>query len=214
MLAKENFYDVIDNSQEDENKIVLKAKNGDKISQEYIIKKYINFVKIKSNPYYLVGADKDDIIQEGLIGLYKAIRDFDESKTNSFRCFAEICITRQIITAIKTATRKKHTPLNSYVSLNKPVYDEESERTLIDIIATNISSDPEELIISKEELKRIQNKMDKVLSDLELKVLEMYLNGRSYQYIANRLDRDVKSIDNALQRVKRKLENCLENKND
>ena len=214
MLAKENFYDVIDNSQEDENKIVLKAKNGDKISQEYIIKKYINFVKIKSNPYYLVGADKDDIIQEGLIGLYKAIRDFDESKTNSFRCFAEICITRQIITAIKTATRKKHTPLNSYVSLNKPVDDEESERTLIDIIATNISSDPEELIISKEELKRIQNKMDKVLSDLELKVLEMYLNGRSYQHIANRLDRDVKSIDNALQRVKRKLEKCLENKND
>lgn len=214
MLAKENFYDVIDNSQEDENKIVLKAKNGDKISQEYIIKKYINFVKIKSNPYYLVGADKDDIIQEGLIGLYKAIRDFDESKTNSFRGFAEICITRQIITAIKTATRKKHTPLNSYVSLNKPVYDEESERTLIDIIATNISSDPEELIISKEELKRIQNKMDKVLSNLELKVLEMYLNGRSYQYIANRLDRDVKSIDNALQRVKRKLEKCLENKND
>ena len=214
MLAKENFYDVIDNSQEDENKIVLKAKNGDKISQEYIIKKYINFVKIKSNPYYLVGADKDDIIQEGLIGLYKAIRDFDESKTNSFRGFAEICITRQIITAIKTATRKKHTPLNSYVSLNKPVYDEESERTLIDIIATNISSDPEELIISKEELKRIQNKMDKVLSNLELKVIEMYLNGRSYQYIANRLDRDVKSIDNALQRVKRKLEKCLENKND
>ena len=214
MLAKENFYDVIDNSQEDENKIVLKAKNGDKISQEYIIKKYINFVKIKSNPYYLVGADKDDIIQEGLIGLYKAIRDFDESKTNSFRGFAEICITRQIITAIKTATRKKHTPLNSYVSLNKPVYDEESERTLIDIIATNISSDPEELIISKEELKRIQNKMDKVLSNLELKVLEMYLNGRSYQYIANRLDRDVKSIDNALQRVKRKLQKCLENKND
>lgn len=214
MLAKENFYDVIDNSQEDENKIVLKAKNGDKISQEYIIKKYINFVKIKSNPYYLVGADKDDIIQEGLIGLYKAIRDFDESKTNSFRGFAEICITRQIITAIKTATRKKHTPLNSYVSLNKPVYDEESERTLIDIIATNISSDPEELIISKEELKRIQNKMDKVLSNLELKVLEMYLNGRSYQYIANRLDRDVKSIDNALQRVKRKLEKYLENKND
>ena len=149
-----------------------------------------------------------------MIGLYKDIRDFDESKNNSFRCFAEICITRQIITAIKTATRKKHTPLNSYVSLNKPVYDEESERTLIDIIATNISSDPEELIISKEELKRIQNKMDKVLSDLELKVLEMYLNGRSYQYIANRLDRDVKSIDNALQRVKRKLEKCLENKND
>ena len=162
----------------------------------------------------MVGADKEDIIQEGMIGLYTAVRDFDGSKTNSFKCFAEICITRQIITAIKTATRQKHIPLNSYVSLNKPIYDEESDRTLLDIIATSIVTDPEELIISKEELKNIENKMNELLSDLELEVLELYLNGKSYQYIADKLNRDVKSIDNALQRVKRKLEKHLENRND
>ncbi len=149
-----------------------------------------------------------------MIGLYKAVRDFDASKTNSFKGFADICITRQIITAIKTATRQKHIPLNSYISLNKPVYDEESERTLLDIIATSIVTDPEELIISKEELKHIESKMNELLSDLELQVVEYYLNGKSYQYIADKLKRDVKSIDNALQRVKRKLEKHLENRND
>jgi len=213
-IANENGYDFLDNNQQDEYNIVLKASNGDKIALEYIITKYRNFVKAKAKSYFLVGADKEDIIQEGMIGLYKAVRDFDGSKTSSFRCFAEICITRQIITAIKTATRQKHIPLNSYVSLNKPVYDEESDRTLLDIIATSIVNDPEELIISKEELKRIQSKMDELLSDLELEVLELYLNGKSYQYIADRLNRDVKSIDNALQRVKRKLEKHLENRND
>ena len=164
--------------------------------------------------YFLIGADKEDIIQEGMIGLYKAVRDFDASKTNSFKGFADICITRQIITAIKTATRQKHIPLNSYISLNKPVYDEESERTLLDIIATSIVTDPEELIISKEELKHIESKMNELLSDLELQVVEYYLNGKSYQYIADKLKRDVKSIDNALQRVKRKLEKHLENRNN
>ena len=194
--------------------IVLKASKGDKIALEYIIKKYKNFVKAKAKSYFLIGADKEDIIQEGMIGLYKAVRDFDASKTNSFKGFADICITRQIITAIKTATRQKHIPLNSYISLNKPVYDEESERTLLDIIATSIVTDPEELIISKEELKHIESKMNELLSDLELQVVEYYLNGKSYQYIADKLKRDVKSIDNALQRVKRKLEKHLENRND
>ena len=179
-----------------------------------IIKKYRNFVKSKAKSYFLIGADKEDIIQEGMIGLYKAVRDFDATKTNSFKGFADICITRQIITAIKTATRQKHIPLNSYVSLNKPVYDEESERTLLDIIATSIVTDPEELIISKEELKHIESKMNELLSDLELQVVEYYLNGKSYQYIADKLNRDVKSIDNALQRVKRKLEKHLENRHD
>ena len=171
-------------------------------------------MKAKAKSYFLIGADKEDIIQEGMIGLYKAVRDFDASKTNSFNGFADICITRQIITAIKTATRQKHIPLNSYISLNKPVYDEESERTLLDIIATSIVTDPEELIISKEELKHIESKMNELLSDLELQVVEYYLNGKSYQYIADKLKRDVKSIDNALQRVKRKLEKHLENRND
>ena len=214
LVANDEFYESIDNSQQDEYDIVLKASKGDKIALEYIIKKYKNFVKAKAKSYFLIGADKEDIIQEGMIGLYKAVRDFDASKTNSFKGFSDICITRQIITAIKTATRQKHIPLNSYISLNKPVYDEESERTLLDIIATSIVTDPEELIISKEELKHIESKMNELLSDLELQVVEYYLNGKSYQYIADKLKRDVKSIDNALQRVKRKLEKHLENRND
>ena len=214
LVANDEFYESIDNSQQDEYDIVLKASKGDKIALEYIIKKYKNFVKAIAKSYFLIGADKEDIIQEGMIGLYKAVRDFDASKTNSFKGFADICITRQIITAIKTATRQKHIPLNSYISLNKPVYDEESERTLLDIIATSIVTDPEELIISKEELKHIESKMNELLSDLELQVVEYYLNGKSYQYIADKLKRDVKSIDNALQRVKRKLEKHLENRND
>lgn len=214
LVANDEFYESIDNSQQDEYDIVLKASKGDKIALEYIIKKYKNFVKAKAKSYFLIGADKEDIIQEGMIGLYKAVRDFDASKTNSFKGFADICITRQIITAIKTATRQKHIPLNSYISLNKPVYDEESERTLLDIIATSIVTDPEELIIRKEELKHIESKMNELLSDLELQVVEYYLNGKSYQYIADKLKRDVKSIDNALQRVKRKLEKHLENRND
>ena len=214
LVANDEFYESIDNSQQDEYDIVLKASKGDKIALEYIIKKYKNFVKAKAKSYFLIGADKEDIIQEGMIGLYKAVRDFDASKTNSFKGFADICITRQIITAIKTATRQKHIPLNSYISLNKPVYDEDSERTLLDIIATSIVTDPEELIISKEELKHIESKMNELLSDLELQVVEYYLNGKSYQYIADKLKRDVKSIDNALQRVKRKLEKHLENRND
>lgn len=214
LVANDEFYESIDNSQQDEYDIVLKASKGDKIALEYIIKKYKNFVKAKAKSYFLIGADKEDVIQEGMIGLYKAVRDFDASKTNSFKGFADICITRQIITAIKTATRQKHIPLNSYISLNKPVYDEESERTLLDIIATSIVTDPEELIISKEELKHIESKMNELLSDLELQVVEYYLNGKSYQYIADKLKRDVKSIDNALQRVKRKLEKHLENRND
>ncbi|MBU5308625.1 RNA polymerase sporulation sigma factor SigH [Clostridioides mangenotii] len=214
LVAKEKSFEEMSASQLDDYNLVIKASAGDKMALEYLISKYKNFVKAKAKSYFLIGADKEDIIQEGMIGLYKAIRDFDGTKTNSFKCFADICITRQIITAIKTATRQKHIPLNSYISLNKPIYDEESDRTLLDIITTSMVTDPEELIISKEELKNIESKMNELLSDLEQKVLELYLNGKSYQYIANRLDRDVKSIDNALQRVKRKLEKHLENKNE
>ena len=209
LVANDEFYESIDNSQQDEYDIVLKASKGDKIALEYIIKKYKNFVKAKAKSYFLIGADKEDIIQEGMIGLYKAVRDFDASKTNSFKGFADICITRQIITAIKTATRQKHIPLNSYISLNKPVYDEESERTLLDILSSIKISDPEELIIGKEEKKYIEEAISKVLSDLEMEVLQSYLDGKSYQEIACDLDRHAKSIDNALQRVKRKLEKCL-----
>ena len=193
----------------DEN-VVLSAKNGNVQAQDFIIKKYKNFVRAKARSYFLIGADREDIIQEGMIGLYKAIRDYRSDKLTSFRAFAELCITRQIITAIKTATRQKHIPLNSYVSLNKPIYDEESDRTLLDILSGHKVTDPEELIICREELMSMEDKIGDVLSELELKVLMLYLQGRSYQEIAKDLKRHVKSIDNALQRVKRKLEKYLE----
>lgn len=190
--------------------LVISAKDGDKEALEYVINKYKNFVRAKARSYFLIGADREDIVQEGMIGLYKAIRDFKNDKLSSFRAFAELCITRQIITAIKTATRQKHIPLNSYISLNKPIYDEESDRTLLDILTAAKITDPEELIISKEELCSIESKIGEILSDLELEVLMSYLQGKSYQEIAVDLDRHVKSIDNALQRVKRKLERFLE----
>jgi RNA polymerase sporulation-specific sigma factor len=194
--------------------IVEAARAGEREAEEYLITKYKNFVRAKARSYFLIGADRDDIVQEGMIGLFKAIRDFRSDKLASFRAFAELCITRQIITAIKTATRQKHIPLNSYISLNKPIYDEESDRTLLDVISGNKITDPEELVISKEEFNDIESKMEQFLSDLEWKVLAAYLDGKSYQEIATELNRHVKSIDNALQRVKRKLERYIEKRNE
>lgn len=202
----EGFLDFKDKSDEE---VVVLAKNGDDRAQEYLISKYENFIKSKAKAYFLIGADKEDIYQEGMIGLYKAIRDFNPDKSTSFKAFAEICVIRQIITAIKTATRQKHIPLNTYISLNKPIYEEESERTLLDVLVGLKISDPEELMISKEQMDYIEEKISKVLSDLELEVLTSYLDGKSYQEIASNLERHSKSIDNALQRVKRKLEKCL-----
>lgn len=190
--------------------IVQLALDGDSYALEYLLNKYKNFVRIKARSYFLIGADREDIIQEGMIGLYKAIRDFQPSKLSSFRAFAELCITRQIITAIKTATRQKHIPLNSYVSLNKPIYDEESDRTLMDVISGVKVTDPEEVIIRQEEFADIECIIEELLSDLEWEVLTSYLEGKTYQEIAIELDRHVKSIDNALQRVKRKVERYLE----
>ena len=194
--------------------VVSLCRAGDTVAVEYLLNKYKNFVRSRARSYFLIGADHEDIVQEGMIGLYKAIRDFRPEKLASFRAFAELCITRQIITAIKTATRQKHIPLNSYVSLNKPLYDEESERTLMDVCAEGHSSNPEELLISQEDLRGIYRKIDEVLSSLEQKVLAAYLDGKSYQEIADMLGRHVKSIDNALQRVKRKLEKYLEENQD
>jgi RNA polymerase sporulation-specific sigma factor len=191
-------------------KVIEDARSGDNKALEYLINKYKGFVRAKARTYFLIGADREDIIQEGMIGLYKAIRDFRGDKFSSFRAFAELCITRQIITAIKTATRQKHIPLNSYISLNKPIYEEESDRTLMDIISQESVSDPEEMIINREEFTVIELKMGEILSNLEWEVLSLYLQGKSYQEIADELDRHVKSIDNALQRVKRKLEKYLE----
>ena len=190
--------------------VVQLAQSHDSVAIEYLLSKYKNFVRSKARSYFLIGADHEDIVQEGMIGLFKAIRDYQAERLSSFRAFAELCITRQIITAIKTATRQKHVPLNSYVSLNKPIYDEESDRTLMDVIVEGRAQNPEELIIGRENLVSIRDSVDQVLSSLEQDVLNAYLDGKSYQEIADKLGRHVKSIDNALQRVKRKLEKHLE----
>ncbi|MDD3156576.1 RNA polymerase sporulation sigma factor SigH [Anaeromusa sp.] len=211
--SQNDLYGVFENMTDEE--IVTDAKEKENsIALDFLINKYRNFVRAKARSYFLIGADREDIIQEGMIGLYKAIRDFRGDKLSSFRAFAELCVTRQIITAIKTATRQKHIPLNSYVSLNKPIYDEDSDRTLLDVLSGSKISDPEELVISREEFSDIEEKMGQILSDLEWKVLMAYLDGKSYQEIAVELDRHVKSIDNALQRVKRKLERYLDNRGE
>src|ERR1700736_5174480 len=142
--------EVLDYHERPDEDLVSAAKSGDNLAMEFLLNKYKNFVRIKAKSYFLIGADREDIIQEGMIGLYKAIRDFRRDKLSSFRAFAELCITRQIITAIKTATRQKHIPLNSYVSLNKPIYDEDSDRTMLDILSGTKITDPEELVINQE----------------------------------------------------------------
>lgn len=189
--------------------LVELSVTGDKSATEYILDKYKNFVKAVVRMYFLVGADRDDVVQEGMIGLFKAIRDFDNTKQTSFKSFAEICVRRQVLTAIKNATRQKHMPLNSYISLSKPAYDDNSEDTLIDTLTVNESTNPEELFIGKENIEILGVKIEENLSKLEKEVLKMYLNGVSYQEIASIMGRPPKSIDNALQRVKKKLEKFI-----
>ena len=192
--------------------IVKLAQDADGAALEYLLNKYKNFVRTKARSYFLIGADHEDIVQEGMIGLYKAIRDYRAEKLSSFRAFAELCVTRQIITAIKTATRQKHIPLNSYISLNKPIYEEDSDRTLLDVMAEEGRSNPEDMIIDREDLSMIEGKIGQMLSDLEKDVLVRYMDGKSYVEIADEMHRHVKSIDNALQRIKRKLLKYLEEK--
>lgn len=181
------------------------SAEGDKDAAEYLLAKYKNLVRARAKQYFMAGADRDDIMQEGMIGLFKAIRDFDPTKQASFRGFAEICIRRQIITAVKTASRRKHTPLNSYISLSMPVYEDESERTLVDMLAERESVDPEEMFLRREKAEAMEAEINQKLSGLEQTVLSLYLGGMNYQEIAVELGRMPKSIDNALQRIKRKL---------
>ncbi len=196
-----------DEEQRSDDELVLAARGGDDVALAELLTKYRNFARVKARSYFLVGADREDIVQEGMIGLYKAIRDFNPEMLTSFRAFAELCVTRQIITAIKTATRQKHTPLNSYVSFNRPVVsDEDGDRVLGDVIPTSAITDPADLVISSERIRALQRHFDEVLSDLEAEVLRLYVEGKSYQEIAETLNRHVKSIDNALQRIKRKLD--------
>ena len=190
--------------------IVQLAQAGEEPALVYLLNKYKNFVRSKARSYFLIGADHEDIVQEGMIGLFKAIRDYREDRLSSFRAFAELCITRQIITAIKTATRQKHIPLNSYVSLNKPIYDEESDRTLLDVITEGYLANPEDVLINREDMSLIEVRIAQSLSPLERQVLAKYLQGKSYQEISRDMNRQIKSIDNALQRVKRKLAKIME----
>ena len=190
--------------------VVQLAQAGEEPALVYLLNKYKNFVRSKARSYFLIGADHEDIVQEGMIGLFKAIRDFREDRLSSFRAFAELCITRQIITAIKTATRQKHIPLNSYVSLNKPIYDEESDRTLLDVISEGYLANPEDVLINREDMSLIEVRIAQSLSPLERQVLAKYLQGKSYQEISRDMNRQIKSIDNALQRVKRKLAKIME----
>ena len=188
------------------------AQEGDGQALAYLLNKYKNFVRSKARSYFLIGADHEDIVQEGMIGLYKAIRDYREDRLSSFRAFAELCITRQIITAIKTATRQKHIPLNSYISLNRPIYEEDSDRTLLDVITEDSPNNPEEVFIDREDYAVIEGRIGMMLSPLEREVLVRYVEGKSYVEIAAEMNRHVKSVDNALQRIKRKLQKYLDEK--
>ena len=191
----------------DDHYLIALAKQGRKDAYDRIVKRYYGFVRLKASSYFLIGGDSDDLIQEGLVGLYKAIRDYRPERESSFRNFAELCITRQIITAVKTATRNKHTPLNSYVSFSQTpaAGGEEGEPTMADVLPGSTVHDPVNQVISTEEIQSLVGCITSVLSELESNVLSLYLDGRSYEDVAERLECDTKTVDNALQRVKRKV---------
>lgn len=187
--------------------LVRAAQQGDQHASCELIRRYRGLIRSKARSYFLIGADRDDIVQEGLIGLFKAIRDYDPTRQASFHSFAELCVTRQIITAVKSATRRKHSPLNGYVSLSRPAsMEEEGERLLSDILAAKEVCDPAEIIVGAWETEFIRNGMVEALSDFETRVLRLYTGGKSYQEIADALGRHTKAVDNALQRIKRKME--------
>jgi len=190
------------------------VKDGDNYALDYLMNKYKILVERKAKSYFLIGASKEDIIQEGMIGLFKAVRDYKSDKTASFYSFADLCVTRQMISAVKASTRQKHMPLNTYISLNKPAYEEENDKTnLIDRMPSNKIINPEDLLIGRENLSIIEHELTEKLSKLEKKVFGLYVNGKNYVEIAEQLERPVKSIDNALQRIKKKVEIILKDKN-
>lgn len=185
--------------------LVVDARDGDDGALAVLMARYRGIARGKASNYFLVGGDRDDVVQEAMIGLYKAIRDFDPTHGASFRSFAELCITRQILTAIKSATRLKHTPLNHSVSFDRPVGSDDESYRLSDTVASEQAIDPLQLLLSVDGLRELRDTFKGVLSDLETHVLALYVDGQSYQEIAVELGRQVKSIDNALQRIKRKL---------
>ncbi len=201
-----NHYDLLTDEQ-----LLTLHRGGDALAEEQLYGRYKQVVRSKARTYFLIGADREDIIQEGMIGLYKAVCDYQFDKQASFRAFAELCITRQIITAIKSATRKKHIPLNTYISLNRSVYEGDTERPLIDVLSSTQISDPEEVLIGRESYEAVADSIEHTLSKLERGALDLYLMGYSYQQIADALQKSTKCVDNAIQRVKKKLEEYLKN---
>ena len=186
--------------------IIAKIKDGDEKALTYLLEKYKELVNMKVGKYFLIGAEREDIVQEGMIGLYKAIKNFNEEKQNSFKSFANICIERQLITAIKTSNRQKHMPLNSYLSLNNAAYDKNEENSveLIDTFDGKNVEDPLETIMKKEYYENVQTEIEKNLSKFEKQVLDRFIKGESYNVIAKKLDTQVKSVDNAIQRIRKK----------
>jgi RNA polymerase sporulation-specific sigma factor len=200
--------------QVDDGYLIALAKQGDAIAYDRIVRRYYGFVRLKASSYFLAGGDADDLIQEGLVGLYKAVRDYRTDRESSFRNFAELCITRQIITAVKTATRNKHTPLNQYVSFSAtPASAQDGEPTLDEVIPGSPVHDPVNQVISSEELQSLVSCLSTALSELESRVLSLYLDGYSYEQVGERLGCDTKTVDNALQRVKRKVGTHLTSRN-
>lgn len=202
-----SFNNKYDNFSDEE--LIAKIRKGDLKAQNYLLDKYRNLVNMKSNRFFLVGAETDDMVQEGMIGLFKAIQSFDLEKNNSFKTFANLCIERQLITAIKTSNRQKHIPLNSSFSLNTSAYDENDDTSMMEILDTKFVEDPLDTITKKEYLEFVENKIDKNLSLFEKQVLNRYIQGESYIDIANKLNSPVKSIDNAIQRIRKKAIKCL-----
>lgn len=197
-LNNNNYSDM-----KDEELITL-IKNGDGAAADYIIEKYKKLINLKVGKYFIIGAEKEDIIQEGMIGIFKAIKNFDASKENSFKSFANMCIERQLITAIKTSNRQKHMPLNSYLSLNGTAFSEDEDTEVLEVFNSKFIEDPLETITKKEYYASIENAIDKSLSPFEKQVLKKFINGESYISIAQKLDTPVKSVDNAIQRIRKK----------
>jgi RNA polymerase sporulation-specific sigma factor len=197
----------------DDLELVARAREGDDRSIGELLARYRNFARSKARSYFLAGSDKEDVVQEGMIGLFKAIRDFDLTQDTPFRAFAELCISRQILTAIKTANRHKHQPLNTSVSLDAPAYGEDSDSTVGDAVTLGTIGDPMEIVISAEEVEAMRDSMKGSLTELEGDVLSLYMDGKSYEEIAGALGNHVKSIDNALQRIKRKLQRHIDKRN-
>ena len=191
------------NSMTDEELISL-VKSDDKYALDFIIEKYKDLVNMKVGKYFIIGAEKEDIIQEGMIGLFKAIQSFNPDKQNSFKTFANMCIERQLITAIKTSNRQKHIPLNSYLSLNTAAYEDDEDTSILEVFDSHTTEDPLDTITKKEYYKRVEDAIDKSLSDFEKQVLARFIKGESYVTIAEKLDTQVKSVDNAIQRIRKK----------